>query len=841
MNKFDKVAKSIGRIISISATAILLVACGSGSSNSTPANGQLTFSPSGTIQVTNGSIRHIQFSLQNSSGVTDQVVNFSTSDASIATIAPASCTVSSGSLVQSSCELIIHGLQNGNVSISAASSGYPTVTINSQVGDQVVYGNIKIFGQGESSSYTALYPKLESAPHKIYITAILESSSGVSGDNPLYVNVPTSPNPCSGSACTFTFVPGVDTQQCALSTANPTCNIQGTLESNINVTTALNAVGAIGANYSTIPVNIVGTLSPESGVITLGTQHNSTGNKTIFSGLNAPLFVNWSGFNGVSESLTLTIKSNSSNLKFYKYNPGSAATTSDTATCTIMPSAPNCGLGIIASSNGTYQVQVSSVVVNSGSATKAIPKLANSPLTLTVVSPSTIGRTITFTNNSSDKVLLGLTSGSAMSFISPSQSTSGGSFDERQPPGSGSMCGPSNPQSACPIGASCAQGGANPSADSVYFCFWSPLTIATGANPLEKGNSATVFISNSSGITSGTQQIQWSGNYHVDKCPAGICPKLESSVGTGPTYPAVTLAEVTYQYGPVDYYDVSIINGVNYALTFGPTQSSLISTSDAYTCGQAGSFSAQNGGWSLANQNSAGLPASSWDFIPQESSIVGGIAVGDAPASYFAVVESAGVNYGTCNSNGKGCNAGSTCGWDYSQVATGSYAFESSQRVCGKFVSWAPANQIFGWNESSTNRAPFNFANTFVVNPAYQDVSAISVGNYQLCNNNTYSSYGNQPINPTDSKVVTPVMACGGVNWNESGITRPTGQAVTVNPYWMSQALPTIVWLKQACPTCYTFPYDDFASTFTCSNSSKGSQNSTNYTIMINNLGSSTM
>lgn len=830
----------------ISTTAFVLAACSSGTSSSStpPASGQLTFTPSGTIQVTNGSLRHVLFSLQNSTGVTNQVVNFTSSNPAIATVTPASCTVSSGTEEQSSCVLKIQGLQNGSVSISAASNGYQTTTISGQVGESVVYGRIHIIGQGESTSYTALYPSLESAPHKINFTAVLESSSGITSGNPVYVNLAESPASCSGNGCTLGFVAGVDIQQCSLSTEQPTCNIQATLYSNTNVSTTLNPVGSLNTNYTAIPVNVIGTTNPESGAISLSTQHNSTGNRTIFSNLNAPLFVNWKGFNGVSESLTLTIQSQSPNLLFYQYNPGKATTTSQTTTCIISNLVPNCGLNMIASQNGSYQVQISSISVNTGSTTNSVPSLLNSPLTLTVISPSTTGRTITFTNNSNDTVQLGFTSGSAMSFINPLQSTTGGSFDERSAPGAGSMCGPSNPQAACPIGATCAQGGANPSASTTYFCFWSPLSVATGSQQLAKGASATVFISNSNGITTGTQQIQWSGNYHADKCPLGVCPTPESGVGTGPAYQAVSLAEVTYQYTPVDYYDVSIINGANYALTFGPTTSSQISSTDAYTCGQAGSFTAQDGGWSYTNQTSAGLPASNWILTPTESSVVGGISPSDTPSSYFAVVESNGVNYGSCNTTGTGCNESATCGWEYSQVTTGTYTFAASQRICGKFVSWATANQIYGWNESTTNVSPFNLFSSFAVSPVYQGVSSILVGNYQLCNNNTYSAYGNPPTY-SNGATVTSVMACGGVNWNNInnqnyGITRPSGPAVTVNSDWMNQVLPTIIWLKQACPSCYTFPYDDFASTFTCSNASGSGINTTNYTVTINNLGSGT-
>ncbi len=38
------------------------------------------------------------------------------------------------------------------------------------------------------------------------------------------------------------------------------------------------------------------------------------------------------------------------------------------------------------------------------------------------------------------------------------------------------------------------------------------------------------------------------------------------------------------------------------------------------------------------------------------------------------------------------------------------------------------------------------------------------------------------------------------------------------NPTWADRVKPTLSWLKRACPTAYTYPYDDMTSTFTCKN-----------------------
>ena len=47
----------------------------------------------------------------------------------------------------------------------------------------------------------------------------------------------------------------------------------------------------------------------------------------------------------------------------------------------------------------------------------------------------------------------------------------------------------------------------------------------------------------------------------------------------------------------------------------------------------------------------------------------------------------------------------------------------------------------------------------------------------------------------------------------------------------MNRALPTLTWLKKACPTAYTYPFDDMSSTFICKNIKNG-KNTVNYEIV---------
>jgi hypothetical protein len=75
---------------------------------------------------------------------------------------------------------------------------------------------------------------------------------------------------------------------------------------------------------------------------------------------------------------------------------------------------------------------------------------------------------------------------------------------------------------------------------------------------------------------------------------------------------------------------------------------------------------------------------------------------------------------------------------------------------------------------------------------------------------------------------------CGCVNWEEEGIDVPaypaTKSCENRNANWDRVVKPTLFWLKKACPTAYTYPYDDVSSTFVCSHM-EGKVNTANYEI----------
>ena len=127
--------------------------------------------------------------------------------------------------------------------------------------------------------------------------------------------------------------------------------------------------------------------------------------------------------------------------------------------------------------------------------------------------------------------------------------------------------------------------------------------------------------------------------------------------------------------------------------------------------------------------------------------------------------------------------------------------------------------------------------------------------NYQACSGGTGSA--NNPVSP-------PINACGGVIWglvsgsgqqstppiNDGGglvntslyttglnLINASSPVQTASSNWLNYVLPTIQWLKAACPTCYTFPYDDPSSTFSCAiNPAKQTQDFIEYEVNFGDL-----
>jgi hypothetical protein len=223
----------------------------------------------------------------------------------------------------------------------------------------------------------------------------------------------------------------------------------------------------------------------------------------------------------------------------------------------------------------------------------------------------------------------------------------------------------------------------------------------------------------------------------------------------------------------VDFYDIEIINGVSIGVSMTPTNAAGWS-GNPYDCGNPGS----------KFPRSSMIGAASWNFTPPSD------------------------EYNWVTAGGSACTSSSQCGGELCGYSFNPGHNPLLQMTCGTSLGYWSADELCGIQQSLG--APFNCSTNW-------DLLAC-VGGVGSC----YQQGAN-------------TSCCGCVNWwTVPGITSPpspyTNACVNTNPYWNSTIQPMLQWLKEACPSCYTYPYDDMSSTFTCQALS-GNVNSVNYEI----------
>lgn len=345
---------------------------------------------------------------------------------------------------------------------------------------------------------------------------------------------------------------------------------------------------------------------------------------------------------------------------------------------------------------------------------------------------------------------------------------SGGSANGRL---SGTQC---NSNSDCYPGTACVQTG------GIRQCFWINPQPANGNYQLSANGGTNQIsipdVSNPLGFV-------WSGVIAGrTNCSGGGCETADCGGGAGSCKPSqgftqpATQAEFTLSYAGTDYYDVEVINGVNLPVSMVPSVGSTAGT--PYQCGSAG-----------AAQPSAGMGACNWQLTP--------------PSIEYQWVTARGA---ACSANSN-CGSGNVCGLSFNPGSA-----PLLKKSCGRLLGYWTANQICGIQRDYG--APF-FCNQSIA-------GGLTMWNLMACVG-VGSCY--QPGAASN--------CCGCINWNTIGIPVPPGptteQCRNTNPTWNNSVQPTLSWLKRACPTVYTYPYDDMSSTFTCRTS--GTINQVNYTI----------
>lgn len=939
----------------------LVAACSGGSSSSTAnssANRPVT--SESAVATTVGSFQRVTVSMQGSDGSAKNV-KLSVADPSVAHASIDTCFFSNGN--DSQCTVTITGAKFGTTELVADIDGNRTaipVSVGSASTNSL--GTVTVMPGAGSVKKDPTDPKSpryfamnsgaggQAVANYSYNVSFVPSTTGeaqVTGANPIVVmllsNLPqdtlsnnqtalnnffcNNPTTCAKAAPPSSALTQYQLGQCNLTAQSPTCTISGFVypayfPSGINtqggqpgVTTTAYVTGTWAAGGQ--PFNgsngILGNVNFKntglsSGKISVGTQDN-TG--VIYSGFNAPLFINLEGNTQASASypVTVSIASSSQSLvSFYYYTPGDNTRTKKTLTqqsCTLTVantsvsdyqtnSRLSCAYGISAlpgSAGQTAQFNITASGTGGPSLPSCPDKSVASCLQVSINDPSNKSansRTITFTNNSPDTVRVYATQGTATSMTSPV--TSGIMTGQNLAHGANSgftQCsnwngtnssGNSDSTSACPIGASCLQGGATVTSGksgTQFQCFWDAPQVTSGSDQLAPTKSMAYTIPGASGITSGGQQIQWSGNFYTRKCINGNCPPA-AAVGTGSSWASLTLGEVTFAHNSVDYYDVSIINGVNYALQFAPNNPGYSPSATSQGKG-LNPFSCAAAGWN--NAQGQLTQKSSWSFAPSAASLTSAASATDMAnaSSHFAVVVNDSTDNQACNSsasnpaagtNNSYCQkSGNVCGWDKASIVNGKIQ-QTDAKVCGQFFAWTTPDTLsgmgnfFGQNNSpatiklpanscdSTFTAPsqslWNLLKQYTFSTARVSTCSSSPTSqtyvlgmwYQACTNQTVSAFQAQPSGDDN------LLVCGGSVFNKYTQLNALNAANnwftlnTNNGSWISDIKPTIDWLKQGCPTCYVFPFDDMTSTHTCTSQAAGSsaQNQTNYTISIGSI-----
>lgn len=762
-------------------------------------DGTLTFNHN-AIAVITGSERRLKLTLEKGGEAT---VTLSSSNPAVAALYPESCNLSSNNPKFQSCEITVYGKSSGSATVTASAA-----SLNSKISASVTVGPTSPGGGGGGGGGgTSIPGNLAFAPTSVKIrqgytntvTLILEESSAVSS---LVVNLVS-----SNSA-----IATVASPTCQLSTAVNNCTV--TLHGVANGTAQLTASASGYTAPSPVSITVSDqpvkpNISFNEPFINLAPSHSQ---QVILEAEGG------SGFDPVAVSLASA-------------NTGVA--TLRTNSCSLSADSPTCTLRV----DG---VALGGTTINATATGYTIPALT---VNVTAAPTPNAARSFTFVNNCSADVWVGFTGGATESLVSGS--------------GSGSTsCAPTLANATCPTGSTCRDAGA-----AGYICYFDSLDSPTGYQ-VPKGNSKIISVSSSS--YDPANGFVWSGNMFARQgcdsnganCTVADCKADSTGKCTTSAQAPVTLAEITMLRNGNDSYDISIINGVNVGIEFGANNVGL--GTSPYTCGVAGSTTVMPPNGTQTLPAALTLPAASWEFTPV-TPVAYPASTPTAGNSYFNYVSGDGT--GTdCSTNPGICTGSQVCGYTMNAVlsAGGVQPVANYKLTCGTRLGYWTAAQIWFYNQDtlsvaqSKNLAPFSFdayQTSSNLNPPITPAPATSPydnGDLFKCASppfyTGFANIGGQ----------TQLNSCGCTNWDGSDYavsdlgfgsyynclpaqwpSCPNETCQVSNPYWVNTVLPNLVWLKQGCPTCYVYPYDDKTSSYTCQSAGTTSTvaNTANYTV----------
>ncbi|MFO1419197.1 MAG: thaumatin family protein [Methylotetracoccus sp.] len=385
-------------------------------------------------------------------------------------------------------------------------------------------------------------------------------------------------------------------------------------------------------------------------------------------------------------------------------------------------------------------------------------------------------------------------------------------------PKSGSSCTSDND---CPAGAACASNNA---------CYWKNPAPADGNYRLTAYSGSGQPASNSITIpdksaSNGLDQV-WSGGFGARTRKGGAWATGDCGsdgnggckLGVGFAAP-VTQMEVTMKPTTPDSYDVTIINGFNVPMQMAPNVA--VSSANPYDCGTPGT--AKTVHYTTSDGDTGALGGCTWKFTPPQTNY-----------RYQFVDASPG---GSCRTNAD-CGANKACG-----LTTANVKKNSDKLSCGTLLGYWTQDQVCATNKGFSQSSIVDCTTT-------QYTPAVGPNTYTLFNLLACTS---SPPEATDDKstfvscfakdgATSSPQCCGCVNWQSKNVKVPTDPSIVAqcqpksttakpNSNWVNGVLPGLTWLKKACPSAYTYPYDDKTATFGCPSSFNGGQSAVNYTL----------
>lgn len=556
-----------------------------------------------------------------------------------------------------------------------------------------------------------------------------------------------------------------------------TCNVTGTIVPNSLMAGTSQVVSAILDYNQGAPVTASAPavlINPASGFVGVATPVSAT----ILKSVDYTVTFTFTNYNSsaIAAGSTVTLPTAPTGTTFVLgANNCASAIAPDGGSCAIT--------GTYTDNNVGPDTQTLTATVDPATTAPTVPA-ASASSTLTVVGTSTGSRTITFKNQCSFPVWWGMVPGAYSTSAYPK----------------GKPC---TSASDCPTGTTCVV--------SAGLCYWN--TYAPTSNNFmlaASGGTQTVVIPSTPAVSaaglSSANEVLWHGGFAGRTgCQGSTCVTADCAAGSGACQPGggfqapVTQAEVTFQPGTSDTYDIEVIDGFNIPVEVEPTtgQSTAPASPSGYSCTATGNPVAANG--FSACSFAAGPPSGPLD-----------------PSTFYWVTPG-----GPACSTQSACATGTICGIAQVPVNPG-IAPPKLSKSCGKFLGYMTPKQACVYD------IPNNYANANAF--GFNCTTNTSEGGQVL---NAYGCTGTFGGSCYSSG--TP--CCGCINWESvlptltPAATLPTTTMCQSQDTAWSQSVPQyITWMKQACPSNYTYPYDDKSSTFQCAAPSTAA-NVANYSV----------